>query len=435
LTPHRTRRAHRVIASSALLVGLAANASVAYPAHAAPPARPPAGAATYKIGVSLPYTELPGIITGIERGVRVAIAQANRNRTVPGVMFQLDSLDDTVNGKHSGQKDATNARQFINDPSVIGEVGPSNSDATKVSEPVYNRAGLVQISPANTAVDLTARSRRALYEPASAISGAPLTYFRTCTTDAYQGPAAALYAKKAGFTKVYITDNKDTYGIGLAQAFKAEAGKIGLTIVGQGELDPNNLATSAQQLAASAARARPDLVYFGGEYGAKGGAEMLADSLRRAGLSTAAFMGGDSILAQDFINGTAAGGASHAYATTVGGDPARDPNAQAFLKAERALFPGTATQAYDAYAYDAANVLIDAFARAVKSGRITVGQAMTVARRQIIARDVAATRDFHGATGNFSFDANGDTTNHTISVYKVVRGMWTFLTVAPQPRE
>jgi len=299
----------------------------------------------------------------------------------------------------------------------------------------------VQISPSNTNPDLTASSKRALYEPTTANTNAPITYFRTCTTDGYQGPAGAIYAREHGFKSVYVTDNKGTYGIGLAGTFKAEAlkiglnvlgsGEIGLNVLGSGELDPNNLATSAQQFAATIATKKPGLVYFGGEYGSQGGAELFADDLRRAGLKNVTFMGGDGILAQAFIDGSSAGGANGALATTVGGDPTKDPNAQAFLKAEKAQFPHASVAAYDTYAYDAATAIIDAFARAIKNHSIVAGQPMTTACCLAIARQVQSS-DFQGASGPVSFDANGDSRNHTIGVYKVVKRTFVFQAVAPK---
>lgn len=397
----------------------------------------PQSTLTYAIGLSLPYGQLAELSYGIERGVRVAVAQANASNLVPGTKFTVLPMDDTVSQQYSGEKDANNARVFIQDSRVIGEVGPLNSGAAQVSMPVYNTSGLVQISPSNTGPALTLQ--RAKYEPTSARTGSAITYFRTCTTDAYQGPEAALYAARVLKAKsVYVTDNQDTYGVGLSSAFKAEAQKLGMKVLGYGEIDVNNLASSTQTLAASIANLKPDVVYFGGEYGSKGGAEILADALRKAG-SKASFMGGDGIYASDFINGSSNGGAFGAYATSVGGDPTKDPNAQAYLKAFHNMFPGKAVEAYDTYSYDAANVILHAFANAVKKGMFKAGAAMNKTTRLAIAKMVLATSDMHGATGNVAFDKNGDSTNHAIGVYHVVGKAsqksswhWIFESIAPQ---
>jgi len=425
----RMTRAARLLAAGTLLVGGIGVVPAAQAAH-------PHAAVKYAIGVSVPFLELKELADGIQRGVQLAVNRANASNKIPGVSFTVMPLDDTVNGKHDGAKDAQNARQFINDGTVIGAVGPLNSSAAKVSMPVYNQSGLVLISPSNTNPDLTAAKFRAKYEPTSARTSSPITYFRTCTTDAYQGPAGALYAKKAGFKSVFVTDNQGTYGIGLAAAFKAEATKIGLKVLGSAELDAGNIASSAQSLATTIASAKPDLVYFGGEYGAKGGAEILADSLRKAGLTKVVFMGGDGILASDFIAGSSAGGAQGALATTVGGDPNKDPNAKQFIKEFNKTYAGKPIEAYDTYSYDAASIIINGFAKAVADGKIKVGDKLTKTSRLEIAKAVAATQDFKGATGPISFDKNGDTSNHAIGVYKATgagkTGKWSFLALAPQ---
>lgn len=429
MSPRATRLA-RALAAGAVLTSLASTV------HAAGSARPRAASSfTYKIGISLPYNELAELSNGIKQSVQVAVAQANKNHTVPGVTFDIQSLDDTINGQHSGQKDSQNASALINDNRVIGEVGPLNSSAAKVSEPTYNRAGLVQISPSNTNPDLTVKSKRALYEPASAISGAPITYFRTCTTDIIQGRSDARYAKKAGFKNIFVTDNQGIYGIGLSNYFEQEAKTLGLTVLGHSSLDAQNISASAQSLATTIASKKPDLVFFGGEYGSKGGAEILADDLRSAGLSKVVFMGGDGIFATDFIKGSSKGGAQGALASNVGRNALTSPYAQSFVAAKKAQFPGSSIEGYDIYAYDAANVIIRAFAKAVKGGQIKVGNPMTVALRQTIARNVAGTSDYRGATGQVSFDKNGDSSNRDISVYRAsgtgASAKWTFVALAP----
>ncbi len=427
----RAARLGRLLATGTLLT------SIAGTAHAAGPARPRAAVSfTYKIGLSLPYNELAELSYGIKQSVQVAVKQANAARLVPGVTFDISSLDDTVNGQHNGPKDSQNALQFVDDASVIGEVGPLNSSAAKVSEPTYNRHGLVQISPSNTNPDFTNPKFRAKYEPATAFSGAPITYFRTCTTDIIQGRSDALYAKKAGFKNVFVTDNQGTYGIGLANYFEhVEAKTLGLNVLGQSELDAQNISASAQSLATTIASKKPDLVFFGGEYGFKGGAEILADDLRAAGLSKVVFMGGDGIFATDFIKGSSKGGAQGALTSNVGRNALTSPYAQSFVAAKKAQFPGSSIEGYDIYAYDAANVIIRAFAKAVKGGQIKVGNPMTQTRRLIIARDVATTSDYRGATGRVSFDKNGDSSNRDISIYRASGtgsgAKWTFVALAP----
>ena len=399
-----------------------------------------AASATVNIGVSIPLLQYPDLPEGIEYGVKVAVAQANASHAVPGVTFNTIVLDDTISNKNDPVKDAANARILIANPSVIGEVGPLNSGSAKGSIAVYNAASLVQISPANTNPDLTNPQFRAKYEPTTAAGKGPITYFRTVTTDAFQGPAAALYAKNVLHVKrVYVTDNTDAYGIGLAKAFEARAKSIGLDVVGYGELDPTQPKMGADALAANIASqsgGKLDFVYFGGEFGPTGGATLLSDALQAHGLKVE-FMGGDGIYDPHFISESSNGSVLRGFATSVGPYANLYAPAKGFIAAEAKMFPGFSVSVYDIEAYDAANVIIAAYAKAVKAGTIKVGQSMTQAARATIAKLVGQTKNFRGASGTFSFDANGDTTNRVISVYKVTgsgkNATWSYAGLAPQP--
>ena len=269
--PTRALRTAGGIALLSLMVGAAAPRFTQ--AHVA------TANATVTIGVSVPLLQYPDLPVGIANGVKVAVAEANAANTVPGVTFAAKVLDDTINNKHDPAKDASNARTFIADPSIIGEVGPLNSSAAQGSEPVYNSAQMVQISPANTNPDLTDPKFRAKYEPTTAAGKGPITYFRTVSTDSYQGPAAALYAKQGArrAKRVYVTDNQGAYGVGLAKAFEAKAKAIGLTVVGYGETDNTQPKMGTDALAANIASqsgGKLDLVYFGGEFSATGGLDL-----------------------------------------------------------------------------------------------------------------------------------------------------------------
>ncbi len=395
--------------------------------------------ATVTIGVSVPLLEYPDLPEGIEYGVKVAVAQANAANVVPGVTFAVKVLDDTINNKHDPAKDAANARTFISDSTVIGEVGPLNSSAAQGSIAVYNQAHLVQISPANTNPDLTSPQFRAKYEPTTAAGKGPITYFRTCTTDAYQGPAAALYAKNVLHAKrVYVTDNTGAYGVGLAKAFQTRAKAIGLTVVGFGELDTTQPKMGADALAANIASqsgGKLDFVYFGGEFGS-GGGTFLADAVKAHGLHVG-FMGGDGLFDPHFISDSSNGGSLTGFCTSVGPYANVYPPAKSFLAAEAKMFPSFKVSTYDIESYDAANVIIAAYAKALKGGMIKAGQPMTIANRDIIAKLVGQTKNFSGASGTFSFDANGDTTNRVISVYKVTgsgkSAAWVYAGLAPKP--
>ena len=82
---------------------------------------------------------------------------------------------------------------------------------------------------------------------------------------------------------------------------------------------------------------------------------------------------------------------------------------------------GGEPEGYAVYGYEAAKVVIAAMQRIHAAGR-----AIT---REAVLAEVGATKDFAGALGTWSFDANGDTTNRTMSVNTVKDGDFTTVKV------
>jgi len=395
--------------------------------------------ATVSIGVSIPLLQYPNLPEGIQYGVQIAVAQANAAHLVPGVTFTTNVLDDTISNKYDPVKEASNARKFIANPTVIGEVGPLNSGAAEGSIAVYNNAQMAQISPANTLLDLTLPKFRAKFEPRTAAGHGPITYFRTIAPDTIQGGGDATLAYNTlKVRSVYVVDNQGSYGVGLANDFEYSAKGLGIKVWGHAELDPTQPKMGADAVAANIASqtgGKVDMVFFGGEFGTTGGATFLADALKAHGLHEI-FMGGDGIYDPNFISQSSNGGVLTAYASKGGPDVASSKGAAAFVALEKKTYKFNYST-YDVFSYDAANALLNAYAAAVKAGQIKVGQPMTQNTRGTIALWVAKS-NFKGLTGQISFDSNGDIKAPLFSVYKVVgsgsSAHWQFVQYDPIPK-
>ena len=100
--------------------------------------------------------------------------------------------------------------------------------------PILSAANLAAITPSSTNPDITDPKFAGQYKP-----GGKAIYFRTVTTDAYQGPNMANYMRDTLKVKsVYILDDSGAYGVGMSNAFEAQAKKIGLKVMGRDQLDP-----------------------------------------------------------------------------------------------------------------------------------------------------------------------------------------------------
>lgn len=365
-----------------------------------------------KIVTSFP---MRGIAIGRSIVDAVELALTEVNGQVAGYPVELVKLDDgNETGQWSADLEKANVEQAVADPSVIAYIGPLNSGAAKVSIPIASRAGLLQISPSATWPGLT----KVGFEPGEPARFYPTgqrTFYRTCPTDDVQGPAAALWAKALGFRTVYIIDDGEAYGKGLADLFEQRAASAGLQVVGHETIDKT--ATDFMVTMSNLWRWKPDLVYFGG-YTPNGAVPLLNQMRSVKPAITAAFMGADAIVDTAFVQG----GGAHAegvYATLVGVPPSQLTGpGQAFFQAYQARY-NRPPEAFAHYGYDAARVVFQALAAAPTKDRPGVLKAM------------ATLQTLEGASGPFSFDANGDTTLIIVSGNQVRDGQFNFVQLLP----
>jgi branched-chain amino acid transport system substrate-binding protein len=359
---------------------------------------------TVKLGVIAPLTgPLSELGLGIKNSVDLAIRQANEKGTVPGYEIVLAAEDDTADPATG----ANAANKLASDPQVGGVVGTLNSSVSQSVAPVLAKANIVQVSPANTNPTLTRGPK-----PDDAPQRIWPTYHRTATTDAYQGPFAADYALgEGGFKSAFVIHDKKTYGQGLAESFSNRFKEKGGTIAGTDTVNENDRDFGA--VVTKVIGAKPDMVYYGGEYPAAG---PLAAQLADRGFE-GPLMGGDGIYASDFFKGAGDKGEG-TLATSIGEPVDQLESAKQFVTDyEAAGFP-EGFSAYGGQSYDAANIIIQAFAKALPSA-----DSVEAGRPQIVEA-VGATQGFAGVTGEHSFDEYGDTSNRALTVYKAAGGKW-----------
>jgi branched-chain amino acid transport system substrate-binding protein len=363
------------------------------------------GTKTLTIGVIAPLTgDLSAIGQGIKNGADLAIKQANDNKTIEGVTLKLNAQDDTA----KADVGATVAAKLVADSSVVGVVGPLNSSVARSVAPVMAQDNLAIISPANSATDLTGRD---LLEKGQTQVRPNKSYFRLAATDDFQGPFDADYAVKTlGKKKIAIVHDKKAYGQGLAQAFAAQAKKDGATVLKTETVTVGDKDFSAviDKIKAQS----PDLLFYGGEYPE---AAPLSKQMKAKGLNIP-LMGGDGVQAADYIK-IAGASATGDFATALGAPTDSLDSAKQFLADYKAAGYAEPADPYGAAAYDAANAIIKALAKA--AGENKSGQEL----RDEVTKEVQDS-DFDGATGKISFDQFGDTNNKVLTAYEIKAGKY-----------
>jgi branched-chain amino acid transport system substrate-binding protein len=371
----------------------------------------PADPTVVKIVSSLPRTGSAKLQSDtIVRGIRMAIDEA-QGRAGPYRIEYLDLDDSTAAaGQWTSEAEAANARRALQDPDVVVYIGTFNSGAAKVSMPILNLGDLLMVSPANTAVGLTKPGMGAPGEPDVYRPTGRLNYVRVVPADDLQGPLSADWARRRGVKSVYILDDNEVYGKGIADLFDERCREIGIQVLGHDSIDAK--AQEFKSLMASVKAAKPDLVYFGGTTQSKGG--QLAKDMASAGID-ALLMVPDGCREQVFIDSAGAANLEGRCFVTFGGLPPEKLTGKGseFVSRYREKF-GELPEAYAVYGYEAACVAIRAIQDAGRKDR------------RAIADAALAIREFDGALGRWGFDANGDTTMRTLTVSGVKDGRFEF---------
>ena len=191
-------------------------------------------------------------------------------------------------GAWDAGKCAQNAQQHVANKAEIAVIGTYNSGCAKIEVPILNqdpKGPMLMVSQANTNPGLTkawSPGEPDVYYPTGVRN-----YARVCTTDDNQGSAAAQFAKSIGVKSVYVLNDTQTYGQGVAQAFTTEAKNIGLKVLSSGPAGQGWDATQSDYTALfqKIAPLNPDMVYFGGIYDNNGG-QLLKDKVAVLGDNT-----------------------------------------------------------------------------------------------------------------------------------------------------
>ncbi len=280
------------------------------------------------------------------------------------------------------------ARACAVDPAVLGVVGPMNSDTNVAAGPIFEEAGLAHIATAASNPGLSQRGWR--------------TFFRVVPSDIHQYRDAARYMVQVfGARRIAVVNDGTSFGRPMAEGFRDVATQLGADVCAFVivAMDAEDYGDAVAELARLTPQ--PELIFF---IVIEPVAARLAVPLRRAGV-TAPFAATDGLKPLPYF-ATPDFPVDGPYYTNVCADHRVNERAGAMVRRYVARF-GEEPTVYVAEAYDAAAILLRALKRA--------GAHPT---RQAVLREVAATRDFQGASGTISFDANGDILRPEIGIYK-----------------
>jgi branched-chain amino acid transport system substrate-binding protein len=328
-------------------------------------------------------------------GTLLAVEEANAAGGVLGKKIKLITED---NQSKAGES-ANAVNKLIAKDGVVGILGEVASSRSMEAAPICQSNKIPQISPSSTNPKVT--------ETGDYI-------FRVCFIDPFQGTVMANFAKKTlKAQKVAIfTDVKSDYSKGLAKFFKEGFLKAGGEIVA--ELDYNGGDKDFKgQLTAIKAKA-PDGVFVPGYYT---DAALICIQAKEVGITVPLF-GGDG-WESDKLTEIGKEAVEGNYFSTHYSPEAGTDKGRAFVEAYKKRFNGKLPDAMAALGYDSALVLFDAIKRAGSTEGPKVREAL------------AATKDFDGATGKTTLNAQRDADKAAV-ILQVKNGKFSYVeTIAP----
>lgn len=340
-----------------------------------------------------------------------------------GYALEYEALDDGIaanNGSWDGVLEAENASKAVADEDCMVYLGTYNSGAAQVAIPITNEGGLAQISPANTAIQLT--KENALNDegyPDVLYPTGKRNYMRVIAADDLQGSAGANYAINGmGKKRAFVLHDNQTYGKGLAEVFDATFKELGGEVLGFEAYDV--AAPEYQALMGRIASLGPDIVYCGAIVSLNT-SKLLQDMRDYMPVDEVSFMGPDGLINQAFVDG--AGEAAEGALLTFGGlppDALTGPGAEwAEIMRERL---GREPDAYSSYTFQAAVVALNAIDKAADKDRAKILDA------------AFSTKDFRGLAGNWSFTETGDPDFAQLTVNMVEGGVIKFHEIIETPQ-
>jgi branched-chain amino acid transport system substrate-binding protein len=356
-------------------------------------------------------------VVAVQQAIKLVIDQ---HPSIGRFKLTYKPMDDAVAGVPSAQKGIQNVKRMIDDASVLGMIGPYQSQQAFAEIPVANAKDLVMLSPSNTVDCLTLAAPYCDPQPDSLRPTGHNNYFRIAGPDSLQGAAMAGVAVRSLNVKrvAAFTEHPRTMGP-IVDSFAAVLNRVGGELVLRQDLQPGTTDFSAFLSTAKARGAQA--IYAVGL-----SAERICGAratMKQIFTDDPYFLGWDSMEDLQCIKDAGENANNRIYATVSAVDPtqSKDPAVKQVVDAYRKAYPKPADiSPYRFAGYDCAMILINAIKRAIDAngGRIPT-------RRQVVEA-VANTHLFKGVTGTYSFDAFGDAVSPMMSVYRVDNGRWVF---------
>ena len=323
---------------------------------------------------------------------------AGNLRNEAGGLFGRQIAWDHQDDQCSAEGGTTAARALVADPTIVAVIGTSCSSAGVPAAQITSEAGVLMVSPSNTAPSLTAPET---HEP---------FYARTAHNDTVQGAAMATFAcEELGVSRAATVHDGSPYAEQLQQVFADEfVAQCGGEITTQEAVADTD--TDFRTVLTTIAATDPELIYY--PIFTQGGALMTQQARENPDLEGVHLAGADGMQSQTFL-ATAREAADGVY--TSGPDLAFQSSVyeDEFLPAYYELCGCDQTlSVFHAHAFDAANLIFDA----IEAVGIEGDDGTLYIPRSALRDAFFGTTDYEGVTGTLTCTETGDCADPKISV-------------------
>ena len=344
----------------------------------------------------------------VNKGADIALKE--KGGKIGNFTIKFDKLDDSTAsaGKWEPNQVQQNARKAVADKTTVAYLGEFNSGASALSIPTTNRAGILQVSPANTAIGLTKADPADPGTPDKYYPTKKRTYGRVVPPDTVQAAAQVTLWKENGCTKVFIVNDKEVYGEGLASAAEKAAKEQGVEIVGNEGYDPKagNYRALAGKIASSGANC-----FFGSIIVDNNGVQLFTDVAN--GAKSIKLFGPDGVAEDSFAgkDGVSDAVAKRTLVTVATLDPNDYPPSGKKFFDEYVKETGDKSPApYSIYGYEAMSIILDSINKAASDGKVS---------RQEVIDAFFSTKGRESVLGTYDIDKDGDTTLTDYGLYSI----------------
>ncbi len=348
-----------------------------------------------QIGVALVLSG-PNESLGVDSLGGVEIAIDDFKAANGGGLFGHDITVVKEDSQCSAEGGQTAAQKLASNEKIVGVIGTNCSSAAVPAAKIISDAGMVMISPSNTAPSLT--------DPKTHEAG----YLRTAHNDKVQGKAVAEFAYNVlGARTMATIHDGSPYAEQLQQVACDVFTELGGKCVAQEAINVGD--TDMRPVLTKIAATKPDVLYY--PIFVQEGAFITQQAKEVAGLENTVLMGSDGMISPDFLE--AAGEAAEGMYLS---GPAAVNNEE-FNKKYMAKYGQEPPSAFHLHAYDATMMLLNA----IKKVAVQVDGKLYIPR-QALRDALFATKDFKGLTGTLTCNQYGDCADPKIVINQVKDG-------------